>query len=542
MEQVSSIRRRLGWVAAIVLLVGVVAAVPLARPASVQAAGAGYWHTSGRQILDSSNTPVRIAGINWFGFETSNLVPHGLWTRDYKSMLDQIKSTGYNTIRMPYSDDIFKNAIVQGINQSNGMNADLTNLTSLQIMDKLVNYGGSIGLKFILDRHRPDSSGQSALWYTSTVSEATWIADLKSLATRYAGNSAVIGIDIHNEPHDPACWGCGDQTIDWQAAATRAGNAVLASNPNMLIFVEGIQTYNGTSGWWGGNLMGVADHPISLSVANRLVYSAHDYATSVSDQTWFHDPTYPANMAGIWNTRWGFVFNQNIAPVWIGEFGTTLASTIDQTWLRTLVSFMKTGTDSYQWTFWCWNPNSGDTGGILNDDWTTINTTKDAYLSSIKFPLSGSTPTPSATAVRTASPSATAVRTASPSATAVRTASPSATAVRTASPTPVGTGSGTATCTATFAYASQWGNGFTANVTVTAGSAAIKTWRVTWTWGGNQAISNSWNATVTSGGTAVTATNLSYNGAVAAGGHGAFGFQASFSGTNTAPTLSCSAT
>jgi len=542
MEQVSSIRRRLGWVAAIVLLVGVVAAVPLARPASVQAAGAGYWHTSGRQILDSSNTPVRIAGINWFGFETSNLVPHGLWTRDYKSMLDQIKSTGYNTIRMPYSDDIFKNAIVQGINQSNGMNADLTNLTSLQIMDKLVNYGGSIGLKFILDRHRPDSSGQSALWYTSTVSEATWIADLKSLATRYAGNSAVIGIDIHNEPHDPACWGCGDQTIDWQAAATRAGNAVLASNPNMLIFVEGIQTYNGTSGWWGGNLMGVADHPISLSVANRLVYSAHDYATSVSDQTWFHDPTYPANMAGIWNTRWGFVFNQNIAPVWIGEFGTTLASTIDQTWLRTLVSFMKTGTDSYQWTFWCWNPNSGDTGGILNDDWTTINTTKDAYLSSIKFPLSGSTPTPSATAVRTASPSATAVRTASPSATAVRTASPSATAVRTASPTPVGTGSGTATCTATFAYASQWGNGFTANVTVTAGSAAIKTWRVTWTWGGNQAISNSWNATVTSGGTAVTATNLSYNGAVAAGGHTAFGFQASFSGTNTAPTLSCSAT
>ena len=532
MEQVSSIRRRLGWVAAIVLLVGVVAAVPLARPASVQAAGAGYWHTSGRQILDSSNTPVRIAGINWFGFETSNLVPHGLWTRDYKSMLDQIKSTGYNTIRMPYSDDIFKNAIVQGINQSNGMNADLTNLTSLQIMDKLVNYGGSIGLKFILDRHRPDSSGQSALWYTSTVSEATWIADLKSLATRYAGNSAVIGIDIHNEPHDPACWGCGDQTIDWQAAATRAGNAVLASNPNMLIFVEGIQTYNGTSGWWGGNLMGVADHPISLSVANRLVYSAHDYATSVSDQTWFHDPTYPANMAGIWNTRWGFVFNQNIAPVWIGEFGTTLASTIDQTWLRTLVSFMKTGTDSYQWTFWCWNPNSGDTGGILNDDWTTINTTKDAYLSSIKFPLSGSTPTPSATAVRTASPSAT----------AVRTASPSATAVRTASPTPVGTGSGTATCTATFAYASQWGNGFTANVTVTAGSAAIKTWRVTWTWGGNQAISNSWNATVTSGGTAVTATNLSYNGAVAAGGHTAFGFQASFSGTNTAPTLSCSAT
>jgi endoglucanase len=564
MEQVSSIRRRLGWVAAIVLLVGVVAAVPLARPASVQAAGAGYWHTSGRQILDSSNTPVRIAGINWFGFETNNYVVHGLWTRDYKAMLDQIKVTGYNTIRMPYSDDIFKSGTMPNSINFYQMNTDLQGLNSLQVMDKLVNYGGSIGLKFILDRHRPDSSGQSALWYTSAVSEATWIADMKSLATRYAGNPAVIGIDLHNEPHDPACWGCGDATIDWQAAATRAGNAVLASNSNMLVFVEGIQTYNGTSGWWGGNLMGVADHPITLSVANRLVYSAHDYATSVADQTWFHDPTFPANMAGVWNTRWGFVFNQNIAPVWIGEFGTTLQSSIDQTWLKTLVSFMKTGTDSYQWTFWSWNPDSGDTGGILNPDWTTIDTVKDSYLTSIKFSLSGPNPTPtpvtsatpvrsasptatavvtaSPTPVRTASPSATAVRTASPSATAVRTASPSATAVRTASPTPVGTGSGTATCTATFAYASQWGNGFTANVTVTAGSAATKTWRVTWTWGGSQAITNSWNATVTSSGTAVTATNLSYNGAIAAAGNTAFGFQASFSGTNTAPTLSCSAT
>jgi cellulase/cellobiase CelA1 len=92
------------------------------------------------------------------------------------------------------------------------------------------------------------------------------------------------------------------------------------------------------------------------------------------------------------------------------------------------------------------------------------------------------------------------------------------------------------------AYASQWSNGFTANVTVTAGSAAIKTWKVTWTWGGNQAITNSWNATVTSSGTSVTATNLSYNGALAAGGNTTFGLQASFSGTNTAPTLSCSAT
>jgi cellulase/cellobiase CelA1 len=71
---------------------------------------------------------------------------------------------------------------------------------------------------------------------------------------------------------------------------------------------------------------------------------------------------------------------------------------------------------------------------------------------------------------------------------------------------------------------------------------ATKTWKVTWTWSGNQSIVNSWNATVTSSGTAVTATNMSYNGAIASGGNTAFGFQAGFSGTITAPTLTCSAT
>jgi cellulose 1,4-beta-cellobiosidase len=35
---------------------------------------------------------------------------------------------------------------------------------------------------------------------------------------------------------------------------------------------------------------------------------------------------------------------------------------------------------------------------------------------------------------------------------------------------------------------------------------------------------------------------MSYNNVIAAGGNTTFGFQASFSGTITAPTLSCSAT
>ena len=77
MDRRTSLRARFGMTAALLIVTSLLVAVPvLSRPASVQAAGAGYWHTSGRQILDSSNTPVRIAGINWFGFETNNYVVH----------------------------------------------------------------------------------------------------------------------------------------------------------------------------------------------------------------------------------------------------------------------------------------------------------------------------------------------------------------------------------------------------------------------------------------------------------------------------------
>jgi hypothetical protein len=146
----------------------------------------------------------------------------------------------------------------------------------------------------------------------------------------------------------------------------------------------------------------------------------------------------------------------------------------------------------------------------------------------------GATPTPTRTG---ATPTPTRTATATPTRTATATPTRTATATATAS------SSGGATCSASLHVDNQWANGFTATVTVSnPGTVATKTWKATWTWGGNQAITNSWSATVTSSGTAVTAASQSYNGAIAAGGNTTFGFQASFSGTNTVPTLACSAT
>jgi endoglucanase len=87
----------------------------------------------------------------------------------------------------------------------------------------------------------------------------------------------------------------------------------------------------------------------------------------------------------------------------------------------------------------------------------------------------------------------------------------------------------------------QWDAGLTATVTVTAGASAIHGWKVAWTWPGAQQETSAWSATVQQTGTSVTATNLAYNGALPAAGSTTFGFQATSSGTFTAPTLTCTA-
>lgn len=96
-------------------------------------------------------------------------------------------------------------------------------------------------------------------------------------------------------------------------------------------------------------------------------------------------------------------------------------------------------------------------------------------------------------------------------------------------------------CTATYAITGQWTGGFQGAVTVKAGTAAIRSWTVTWTWPDGQRFTNAWNAAVTTSGDAVTARSLSYNGSLPAGGSTSWGFTAAWTGTNTTPAATCTA-
>ncbi|WP_329102330.1 lytic polysaccharide monooxygenase [Micromonospora sp. NBC_01699] len=154
------------------------------------------------------------------------------------------------------------------------------------------------------------------------------------------------------------------------------------------------------------------------------------------------------------------------------------------------------------------------------------------WCSDVTFP-GGTGPTPTATPTRTPTPTPT--RTATPTPTPPRTTAPATTPPATTPGTPRG-------CTATYTVTGQWSGGFQADVRVTAGSAAISGWTVTWTWPNGQSVGSSWGATVTSAGTGVSATNVAYNGSLGVGASTTFGLLGSWTGSNGSPTPTCVAT
>src|SRR5919197_8704 len=69
----------------------------------------------------------------------------------------------------------------------------------------------------------------------------------------------------------------------------------------------------------------------------------------------------------------------------IGEFGTRLQTDKDRQWFQKLQSYIQA--KHLNWTFWSLNPNSGDTGGLLLDDWQTVQQEKQAVLKAIQYPF-----------------------------------------------------------------------------------------------------------------------------------------------------------
>ncbi|GHJ47361.1 hypothetical protein Cs7R123_47030 [Catellatospora sp. TT07R-123] len=101
----------------------------------------------------------------------------------------------------------------------------------------------------------------------------------------------------------------------------------------------------------------------------------------------------------------------------------------------------------------------------------------------------------------------------------------------------LGTGAyAAAGCRVDYSVPNQWPGGFTANVVINNLGDPVNGWNLVWTYANGQKVTSMWSASYTQPAATVTATNMSYNAAIPTNGSVQFGFNASWSGTNTAPT------
>lgn len=378
----------------------------IVTPTPSQTGTADWLYTDGSKIFDKDGKQVWLTGVNWFGYNTGTNIFDGVWACELDSTIAEIANRGFNLLRVPISSELlldWEKGVYPEPCYNDYVNPNLAGMNSLEIFDHVISECKKNGIKIMMDIHCATNAAAHyyPVWFTSDLSEKQYLESLRWLANRYADDDTIIAIDLKNEPHGKAndtvraIWNDSEDQYNWKYVATKAANVVLKENPNLLIVVEGIEIYPmdlknnsdfhstnfkeyyGT--WWGGNLRGVKDFPIDLGrYQNKLVYSPHDYGPSVFMQDWFQGSyTMDSLYKDCWHDNWFYIQEENIAPLLIGEWGGFMTEP-NLTWMTYLRDFIIKNKINH--TFWCFNANSGDTGGLVLHDFTTWDEEKYAFV------------------------------------------------------------------------------------------------------------------------------------------------------------------
>lgn len=376
----------------------------------------GGYTTNNGMIVDPNGTAVTFKGVNWFGFNTGNHVLHGLWQADFLTMLAQIKSIGFNAVRIPFQFDFVLDPTIKpnGISTTCGSkpcNTDIPQDSALNALQYIVKKFTDNGIYVLLDDHYEDD--------TYVNNQAGWQAGWKKIAQLFSSNP-LVGYDLWNEPDSHNLkWDAATQGIAWATALDNAASGIYAIDQKKLIFIEGVAQGALFSNWGDGfatddatvqqnisNPKAFFTKAASSAYLNQLVVSPHAYGPDGtnnqgpdhSDQTkafadWSRLNGYLLNnFLNVNNTsKSGFCIGAtcHLYPIAFGEFGGKFdpADPFFQKDTATLVNLAKYITKlgegkaaPLSWFYWDWNPNSGNTGGILKDDWATVDCNKVNYL------------------------------------------------------------------------------------------------------------------------------------------------------------------
>jgi mannan endo-1,4-beta-mannosidase len=404
-----------------------------------------------------------------------------VWFQNQTSSFANIKSLGANTVRVVLSGGRWT-----PVNNT----ADVANIVNLCKVNRLI---------CVLENHDTTGFGEQQSEWTLSRAVDYWI----SVQSALTGQENYVLINLGNEPIG------NNNAAQWTQATIGAIQRMRNAGFDHTIVVDAPN--------WGQDWQFVMrDNAVAVANADvdrNLLFSVHMYGVFDTAQE---------------ITDYLQSFQSRSLPIIIGEFGFNHSdgNPDEDTIMAQAVS------RGIGYLGWSWSGNGGgveyldqvtnfNVGQLTSWGQRLFNGANGIRATSVQATIYGNQPSPSISPTR------------SPSTSPSPSRSPSA------SPSPSG---GTRGCTAAYVKRGEWQGGFQGEVTVTAGSAAITSWRVTWTWANGQSITQVWGANIPLNTNPVAATNMPYNGALGAGASTTFGFLANWNNSaNTNPAPTCTA-
>jgi endoglucanase len=334
--------------------------------------------TRGRNIIDATGRRVKLASVNWYGASDELFIPGGLEVVHRSKIAEVIKMLGFNSVRLPYSDEMVMDNPLPDPSQL-AANEDLIDLRALDVYIEVVKSLTAAGIAVIINNHITQATWCCGInlcdtaWYNNHLgpicrisqSEEQWLANWGLMMENFVDDPLVIGADLRNEPR--GIWGTMPWN-KWATAAEKAGNQLLKLQPNWLIFVEGVSSSN--------DLSDVRARPIKLDIENCTVYSAHVYSWSGGGSREGMYAKRPFDsFAKSMVENWGYLLEEDIAPVWVGEFGGPhIPNKFDLHYWMNLVKYLKMVDADFG--YWAINPRKPHNAekedyGLVEDDWQT---------------------------------------------------------------------------------------------------------------------------------------------------------------------------
>jgi hypothetical protein len=384
-------------------------------------------------LFNSNNKKTSIQGINYFGFNNRQTMVDGLWAggnsaaTDFKQIVSTIHLLGFNAVRLPFTfndlklqtqskaihcyqssgDDLIKRTIDPNVPASRvpsypdigsikleryGMcNTYLPNGKVIDrfvwVIEKLIDKG----LYVIIDYH-PMNTENIAYDVNSFVTswKNLW-NKITSHPKYYTTMKGRVILDLFNEPDS--------MQIYWNPRNSKPGATdlylktmdALHNIGNPLFMVEGTGQTSHNINWGDGfatdpqiiRRYGI-DDPSAFFKAlvrkpylNRVIISPHVYGPtiSLSDKASTGEQLF-ARL----NSSFGYLANPGFCdntkctkfPILIGEFGSFFTDKRDIAHLNDFAYWIKTTLKEFNWAYWTYNQNSGDTGGIVENNWQNI--------------------------------------------------------------------------------------------------------------------------------------------------------------------------